>query len=213
MDPKELRDFEDELRAFSLLPIVPPQSHDGQHLVASDSILKDAMDSSTRAVPTLHEQCSLGEFNSFWSIGMPLVVKLGGDLQCDWSPISLATLFGSDKCSIVDCEDRNYNEECLVDDFLRTKLLHRQGRILKLKVSIARASRSYHSLNVPQDYPSDTTLRLKASELARDFNSAVPVSEYCSDSGPLNIANHFPINYSCVPDLGELSNVCIESYI
>ncbi|KAF7422188.1 hypothetical protein PC9H_010343 [Pleurotus ostreatus] len=187
MEPEELRDFERQLLDFSLLPVVLPRSHDGKD-PGLDSILENTIDPIKRVVPTLHGQCSLGEFNSFWSMGVPLVVKLGGDLQCDWSPISLATLFGSDKCTVVDCEDRGYKEECLVDEFLRVKLPRRQGRILKLK-----------------DYPPDTTLKLKSSDLGRDFNSAVPVCEYCSDSGPLNIANYFPINYSCMPDLAMAS--------
>ncbi len=135
MEPEELRDFERQLLDFSLLPVVLPRSHDGEN-PGLDSILENAIDPIKRVVPTLHGQCPLGEFNSFWSMGVPLVVKRGGDLQCDWSPISLATLFGSDKCTVVDCEDRGYKEECLVDEFLRVKLPRRQGRILKLKVGI-----------------------------------------------------------------------------
>lgn len=42
---------------------------------------------------------------------------------------------------------------------------------------------------------------MKSPALARDFRDAVQPL-YTIDSGPLNLANFYPLNYACAPDLG-----------
>ncbi|KAL4255111.1 hypothetical protein AB1N83_014434 [Pleurotus pulmonarius] len=136
MNPTKLRGLEEELRKFSVESIDLPPSHLGGEYSLSPAI-KAAMGTDCRPIPSLMGQCSLGEFHVLWSIGLPLLVKDSADLQCYWSPSTLAKVFGRDMCELVDCEDEGFRESCHVDNFLQTRLSIRHGHILKLKVRAA----------------------------------------------------------------------------
>ncbi|KAJ8688786.1 hypothetical protein PTI98_013536 [Pleurotus ostreatus] len=137
-----------------------------------------------RHIPIIEGECGLSDFDYLWIRGLPFVCRDGVRPDGKWSSDYLAACFGPDSCTLVDCEEPYGTREDIVDSFLRS--MSTSGpNVWKLK-----------------DYPTDTSFKLKAPIPARAFQRALPVREYTSEYGRLNITNFFPANYTCIPDLG-----------
>lgn len=118
----------------------PPKSRDDATEVSNvEPLIQEALDPESRATPVLREECSYAQFDSFWSLALPIVVRSYAKLHGPWSLPGLASVLGGDACEVLDCENPRYATTTTVDLFLKELAnpshLALDAPVLKLKVS------------------------------------------------------------------------------
>ncbi|KAF4600493.1 hypothetical protein EYR38_005122 [Pleurotus pulmonarius] len=173
----------------------PPKSRGDAIEAHIEILVQDASNAQLRSMPVLQKECSYPQFDSFWSRGLPVVVRSSANLHGAWSLPGLASILSGDSCEVLDCENPQYVKTSTVDVFLKEMAnpsrIALDAPVLKLK-----------------DYPRQVTSKRGASMLSRDLQSCLPVPKYTGEDGPLNITTLFPSNYQHAPYLGDdfLSN-------
>lgn len=118
----------------------PPKSRgDATEAANVELLIQEALNTQLRTMPVLQKECSYPQFDSFWSRGLPIVVRSYANLHGTWSLSGLASILSGDSCEVLDCENPQYVKTSTVDIFLeemanpsRTAL---DAPVLKLKVS------------------------------------------------------------------------------
>ncbi|KDQ28782.1 hypothetical protein PLEOSDRAFT_1102823 [Pleurotus ostreatus PC15] len=172
----------------------PPKSRDDATEVSNvEPLIQEALDPESRATPVLREECSYAQFDSFWSLALPIVVRSYAKLHGPWSLPGLASVLGEDACEVLDCENPQYAKTTTVDLFLKEL-----------------ANPSHLALGAPvlklKDYPKRATSERGASILSRDLQSCLPVPKYTGEDGPLNVTTLYSSNYQHTPYFGPVYN-------
>ncbi|KDQ53089.1 hypothetical protein JAAARDRAFT_85644, partial [Jaapia argillacea MUCL 33604] len=130
---------------------------------------------------------------TIWTQCLPIIVRGTSDrFQMPWTPESFIQHFGSDKCKLVNCQDKSKHLSTLRDFFhLFSDAPDAVMPSLMLK-----------------DWPPTEHFRTVYSTLYDDFQKALPVPDYTESDGVFNIASHFLSN-GVAPDLGPTLYVAL----
>ncbi|KAF4602630.1 hypothetical protein EYR40_005845 [Pleurotus pulmonarius] len=135
----------------------PPKSRGDATEAHIEILVQDASNAQLRSMPVLQKECSYPQFDSFWSRGLPVVVRSSANLHGAWSLPGLASILSGDTCEVLDCENPQYVKTSTVDVFLK---------------EMANPSRT--ALDAPvlklKDYPRQVTSKRGASEVTPSLN-------------------------------------------
>lgn len=133
-----------------------------------------------------HPELTEEMFRSFWRKGDTMVITgLLDKMEIKWTPEYFIEHYGSQECSITDCDNEMKHESTVAQFFSQFgQYEHRGTQIHKLK-----------------DWPPSADFKTAFPTLFNDFHRAVPAPNYTRRDGFYNIAAHFPINV-VAPDMG-----------
>ncbi|WVQ76876.1 hypothetical protein IAR50_006550 [Cryptococcus sp. DSM 104548] len=125
-------------------------------------------------------------FDELWAKGEPIVVDGVGSRMGDWGPDRFRDMFGSEKCSVVNCQSDD-PQDSTIDRFFARFGEEREKRgddILKLK-----------------DWPPGDEFANTHPVLYKDFSQALPAPDWTRRDGVANLYSHFPPGPTR-PDIG-----------
>ncbi|TYJ55524.1 hypothetical protein B9479_003796 [Cryptococcus floricola] len=125
-------------------------------------------------------------FDELWAKGEPIIVDGIGSRMGDWGPDRFREMFGSEKCSVVDCQSDD-PQDSTIDRFFAKfgeEGEKRGKKILKLK-----------------DWPPGDEFANTHPTLYHDFSRALPAPDWTRRDGVSNLYSHFPPGPTR-PDIG-----------